>query len=228
MTIRPIGQGGFVVRTKTTEIIIDPYISNIVEKVEVGMNRARLVPAPFAPADVTADAVICTHDHLDHLDTEAAAEMRKGQYFITTAEGKETLASLGQTNVLAVNHGDTVTVGDMELFIVYARHSCDAFGVVVRGEGFTAYFSGDTWYDKKLFAIADMKPDATFICINGRLGNMNTPEAIVTAEKIGARFNIPAHYNMFASNAADPHLFADNVKNSKILEFNVEYDVSQW
>ena len=49
----------------------------------------------------------------------------------------------------------------------------------------------------KLFCIAEYKPDTTIVCINGRLGNMNVDEALVTAKKIGAKINIPNHYDMF-------------------------------
>ena len=95
--------------------------------------------------------------------------------------------------------------------------------LVVQAEGKTLYFSGDTLYDERLFQIAGYHPDITFICINGRLGNMNAEEALVVAEKIGAPVNIPNHYDMFASNSEDPHLFADHIAGGKILEFDRVY-----
>ena len=63
--------------------------------------------------------------------------------------------------------------------------------------------------------------------VNGRLGNMNVDEAVITAERIGAKLNIPNHYGMFASNTEDPTLFTSRVKNSLALEFNEEYDARQ-
>ena len=71
-------------------------------------------------------------------------------------------------------------------------------------------------------AIADEKPDVTLICINGRLGNMNTEEALTVARRIGAKVNIPTHYDMFASNSADPALFAEHIPGGRILPFNEE------
>ncbi len=220
MKIRWIGQSGYVLKTPRTEIIIDPYLSDIVNKVA---GRERLVPAPLDPSKITADAVICTHNHLDHLDTDAAAEMPDDTHFITTSEGKETLANLGKTNVTLLPLGESVIIGDTRITAVYANHTVEAFGVIVEADGKKLYFSGDTLYDEKLFAIADYAPDVTFICINGRLGNMNVEEALVTAKKIGARTNIPNHYGMFASNTEDPHKFADVIDGGLILDFDVEY-----
>lgn len=46
MKIRWIGQSGYVIRTDTTEIVIDPYLSDVVNRVA---NRPRLVEAPLKP-----------------------------------------------------------------------------------------------------------------------------------------------------------------------------------
>ncbi len=220
MTIRWIGQSGYVLKTPQTEILIDPYLSDIVNRVA---GRERLVPAPIDPAQITADAVICTHNHLDHLDTDAVSEMPADTRFITTSEGKDVLAKLGKTNVTVLPLGESVKIGDIKITAVYANHTVEAFGVIAEADGKKLYFSGDTLYDEKLFSIAEYAPDATFLCINGRLGNMTAEEALVTAKKIGARTNIPNHYGMFASNTEDPHKFADFIDGGMILDFDKEY-----
>ncbi len=221
MKIRPIGQSGYIIKTDTTEIIIDPYLSDIVNKLA---NRPRLVEPPIDPKEITADAVICTHDHVDHLDPEAVVLMPKNTHFIATNEGKEKLYSLGCDNVTALNVGNSIKIGDITITAVYANHTVEAFGVIIKAEDKTLYFSGDTLYDEKLFEISKYKPDYTFICINGKLGNMNVEEAIITAQKIGAKTNIPNHYDMFTSNTEDPHKFTNKLDNGLILEFNREYE----
>lgn len=220
MIIKPIGQSGYVIKTDTTEIIIDPYLSDIVNKVA---SRPRLLKAPIDPEKIKANAVICTHNHLDHLDIEAINLMPKTTNFITTNEGKEKLLEIGQKNVSVLNVGDSISVGDIDITAVYAKHTVEAFGVIIKAENKTLYFSGDTLFDEKLFDIAEYKPDYTFICINGRLGNMNVGEAVLTAKKIGAKFNVPNHYDMFASNSEDPKKFTDNIDGGLILEFNKDY-----
>ena len=222
MRIRWIGQSGYVIKTEHTEIIIDPYLSDVVNRVA---GRERLVKAPVAPGEITADAVICTHDHLDHLDVDAVAEMDPSLLYITTYEGKEKLKSLGRTNVHACSEGDSLLIRDVEIMAVHAKHTVEAFGVILKAEGMNLYFSGDTLYDEALFHIADFQPDVTFICINGRLGNMNVDEAVETAQKIGAKRNVPNHYGMFASNTEDPEKFTGRMENGFIMEFDKEYQL---
>ncbi len=224
MKLKFLGQSGYIIKTDNTEIIIDPYLSDIVNE---EANRPRELPVPIKPQDIRADAVICTHNHLDHLDTGAIPEMPKEQFFITTNEGAEKLKTLNRTNVKVLNVGDKIEVGDIQITAVYANHTCEAFGVVLKAENEVLYFSGDTLFDEELFSIAEYNPDITFICINGRLGNMNVREAVSTAQKIGAKVNIPNHYDMFASNSENPNLFTENIKGGKILEFNKEYSIDE-
>ena len=122
--------------------------------------------------------------------------------------------------------GESITVGDCKLTAVFADHTVEAFGLIVQAEGKTLYFSGDTLYHETLFDIAGYHPELAFICINGRLGNMNAQEAVQLANRIGAKVSIPNHYDMFASNSEDPRKFTDVVPHSRVLEFNQEYDIS--
>ncbi len=222
MTVRFLGQSGYVLKTKNSEIIIDPYLSDSVNRVA---GRARLLPVPITPSDISCDAVICTHDHLDHLDPDTVSCINAQQLFVTTNDGKEKLRALGRENAIAMNESESVRFGDFEITAVFADHTVEAFGVIIRAEGKTLYFSGDTLYNEKLFDIAKYRPDATFICINGKLGNMNVEEALDTAKRLGAKLNVPNHYDMFASNSEDPHLFADHIDGGLVMEFDREYQL---
>jgi len=226
MKIRWLGQGGFLVRdnAETTEILVDPYLSDAVNR---NGTCPRQRPVPIEPADIRSDAVICTHDHLDHLDTGAVPDMPADTFFIATYEGCGTLDKLGRHNHRAVREGDTFDVGAFSVRIVYALHTCEAFGVILETDGIRLYISGDTLYDEKLFDIARYKPDITCICINGRMGNMNVGEAVVTAKKIGARLNIPDHYDMFATNMEDPAKFTCEFPEDAVFtpEFDRQYDI---
>jgi len=220
MKIRFLGQSGYVLKTEHTELIIDPYLSDSVNRVA---GRPRLLPLLLQPRDISCDAVICTHNHLDHLDPDTVQQIPAAQYYITTDEGKAHLNVLGRSNVAAFHVGESLTVGDCRLTAVFANHTVEAFGLLVEAEGKTLYFSGDTLYDERLFEIARYQPDITFICINGKLGNMSVNEALLVAQRIGAKVNIPNHYDMFISNREDPHLFSDHIHGGMVLEFNKSY-----
>jgi len=222
MKITWIGQSGYVIKTAQAEIIIDPYLSDVVNRVA---GRERLVEAHIKPEEIRADAVICTHNHLDHLDVDAIARMDKSLLYISTGEGASVLRDMGCTNVVAFREGDSLSVKDVKITAVCACHTVEAFGVVLQAEGLTLYFSGDTLYDEKLFDISRFSPDCTFICINGKLGNMNVDEAVITAKKIGAKVNVPNHYGMFASNTEDPELFTGQIDNGFIMELGKEYSL---
>ena len=45
---------------------------------------------------------------------------------------------------------------------------------------------------------------------------MNVDEALITAKRIGAKINIPNHYDMFASNSENPYLILVKAKNKSI------------
>lgn len=220
MKIRFLGQSGYLLKSGNTEIIIDPYLSDSVNRVA---GRPRTLPIPINPKDIRCDAVICTHNHLDHLDPDTVLEIPTEQYFITTNEGVEELKRLGRKNAAALNVGDSISIGDFNITAVFADHTVEAFGLIVKAENKTLYFSGDTLFNEKLFRIADYKPNLTFICINGRLGNMNVDEALITAKKIGAKINIPNHYDMFESNSENPLLFSEKIEGGFVMEFNREY-----
>ncbi len=222
MKIKFLGQSGYIIKTEKAEIIIDPYLSDSVNRVA---GRPRTLPIPINPQNISCDAVICTHNHLDHLDPDTVKDINNGQFFITTNEGKSELEKFNKTNIAVLNRDESITVGDIELTAVFADHTVEAFGLIVKVENKTLYFSGDTLYNEKLFDIAQYNPDITFICINGRLGNMNVKEALMTAKRIGAKINIPNHYDMFTSNSENPYLFSENIDGGIVLEFNKEYEI---
>ena len=224
MKIRFLGQSGYILKSGNSEIIIDPYLSDSVNRVA---NRPRTLPVPINPQDIKCDAVICTHNHLDHLDPDTVSEIPHNQYFITTNEGVAELKKLGRENAAALNVGDSIKIGDFQITAVFADHTVEAFGLIVKAENKTLYFSGDTLFNEKLFQISEYAPDITFICINGRLGNMNVDEALITAKKIGAKINIPNHYDMFESNSENPLLFSEKIDRGFVMEFDKEYMVSE-
>ncbi len=223
MMLRPLGQSGYELTAGNSRILIDPYLSDIVGRLH---GRPRMLPVP--QVEMACDAVFCTHHHLDHLDPDTAVLFPENQLFYTTAEGCRILNSLSRTQNRPMKTGEEISAGNFTVIPVFAAHTVDAVGLVVKAEGMTFYFSGDTLFDERLFGIGEYKPDVTFICINGQLGNMTCQEAITTAKAIGARVNVPNHYDMFQSNSYDPHAFADHISGGRILPFDQCCDITTW
>lgn len=225
MKITWIGQSGYILNDGKNEICIDPYLSDVVNRVA---NRPRMVPAPLLPEDIKSDVVICTHNHLDHLDTDSIPLMNKENIlFLAPADARNTLLECGVKNYKAFDEGNTFEIGDFELKAVYADHTVPAVGVIVRHNGTTLYFSGDTEYNEKLEKLAEENIDVMFICINGRLGNMNVNEAVNLTKIICPKVGVPTHYGMFASNTENPKLYTSGLACGFEMKFNTEYELTE-
>ena len=93
LKIRWIGQSGYILNDGINEICIDPYLSNVVDRIA---KRGRMVEAPFLPEELKCDAVICTHNHLDHVDIDAIPLMKKeNMLFLAPSDAENTLLECG-------------------------------------------------------------------------------------------------------------------------------------
>ena len=93
MKIRWIGQSGYILNDGINEICIDPYLSNVVDRIA---KRGRMVIAPFMPEKLKSDVVICTHNHLDHVDIDAIPLMKKeNMLFLAPSDAENTLLECG-------------------------------------------------------------------------------------------------------------------------------------
>ena len=225
MNIRWIGQSGYILNDGMTEICIDPYLSNVVDRVA---NRGRMVKAPFSPEELKSDVIICTHNHLDHADIDAIPLMDKSDMlFLAPTDAKQQLIECGVEKYIGFDEGDVYTVGDFELRAVYANHSVPAVGLIIKHPSATLYFTGDTLYDEKLKEVKKHNIDIMFICINGKLGNMNAEEAARLTDLIRPKVGVPTHYGMFESNTEDPRQYTSKVENGFEMKYNTEYCIEE-
>lgn len=223
LRIKWIGQNGYIISDGTTEICIDPYLSNVVDRIA---KRGRMVKAPFSPEELKSNVVICTHNHLDHVDIDAIPLMSKeNMLFLAPDDAKNTLLECGVINFKAFDEGTAVKIGEFELMAVFADHTVPAVGVIVKHNGITMYFSGDTEYNEKLEKLSKYNIDIMFICINGKLGNMNVQEAVKLTKVINPKVGVPTHYGMFESNTEDPKNYTSKLDYGFEMEYNKEYNV---
>ena len=224
MKITWIGQSGYILDDGKTTICIDPYLSDVVNRIA---NRPRMVTAPFLPENFKINVVICTHNHLDHTDIDAIPIMDKGILFLAPSDVEMTLLECGVKNYKPFDEGAVVRIGDFEVKAVFAEHSVPAIGVIVRHSGITMYFSGDTEYNKKLEELKGCNIDIMFICINGKLGNMNVEDAVKLTKIINPKVGVPTHYGMFESNTENPSLYTSELSCGFEMKHNIEYDVAE-
>lgn len=218
LKIKWIGQSGYILSDGKNTICIDPYLSDVVNRIA---NRPRMEQIPIMPGELNADTVICTHNHLDHLDIDAIPQMKKDDaVFYAPSDCKDVLEKLGVVNYQPFNEGAVQQTGEFIIEAVFADHTVPAVGVIIKHSGNTMYFTGDTYYNTKLLK---NKCDILFVCINGKLGNMDIKDAIRLTSEIRPKTAVPNHYGMFESNTENPENF--KVSNRFIMEFNKEYEV---
>lgn len=222
LTIKWIGQSGYIISDGKNEICIDPYLSNVVDRIA---KRGRMVLAPFSPEELKSDVVICTHNHLDHVDIDAIPAMNKNIVFYAPKDCEKTLKDCGVINYNAFDEGSSYKIGEFKITAVYANHTVPAVGVIVNHNGKNLYFSGDTYYDEKLKELKSI--DIMFICINGKLGNMNVIDAIKLTDEIKPKVAVPNHYGMFESNTENPKKFTSKIENSFEMEYNKKYEIRE-
>lgn len=225
LKIRWIGQNGYILSDGEFEICIDPYLSDVVNRIA---NRPRMVKAPFSPEELKSDVVICTHNHIDHVDIDAIPQMKKkNMLFLAPNDARKTLLECGVENFRSFDMGESAKFGDFEIIATFAEHTVPAIGIIVKHKGKVLYFSGDTEYNEELEDLKKHNIDIMFICINGRLGNMNVEEAVKLTEKIDPKIGVPTHYGMFESNTEDPKKYTEAVKRGFEMEYMREYTVSE-
>lgn len=213
--IKWLGQAGYLISIGDVSLCIDPYLSNSVEEIE-GLKR--LVPPPISPADIHVSYMLFTHDHLDHFDEPSLRQISNDStVFIGPKSCMNRLDWIPSEQKIEIARGSSVPLSPLTLRAVFAAHTADSVGYILQeGTQGGIYLTGDTLYDERLLDAKKYSPSALFVCINGKLGNMNYREAAQLALALDVHTAIPHHYGMFAENTEDPALFAALLEHSSI------------
>jgi len=202
MKITWLGQAGLMLETPTATVIIDPYLSNSVEKIQPQNYRRVAVDKSFL--GVKPDFLLFTHVHLDHYDTETApiylANEKKMTVLCPESVWGEARKNGGVHNYVRFDRGTVWTEKELRFTAVGATHSDNAaIGIIIEdlSDGKKYYITGDTLYNHGIFT--DLPDDlyAIFLPINGVGNNMNATDAAAFAKRSGAKYSIPLHFGMF-------------------------------
>lgn len=208
-------QAGFVFKDSAGRVVcIDPYFSDVVEK---RFGFARMMQCPMQAEELDADLLVCTHEHLDHMDVDALPVIAQNPRteFAGPIECHKTFQELGiapeRCHLLAEN--TSVNIGGVKIHGVFADHnphSPDALGIVLDFNGIRVYHTGDTAYRPQEFQPAiELRPDVLIPCINGRFGNLNASEAAQLTRGVQPELCIASHFWMFVAHNGDPALFLE-------------------
>lgn len=209
-----LGQAGLLFEKDGFKIMIDPYLSNSVEKINPQNYRRDPVNESFF--EIKPDVMIFTHNHLDHYDPETAEKL------ITENSGILVLAPRsvwdevrkigGNNNYVLFNRHTSWTKNSIKFTAVKAEHSdITPIGVIIDDGEKKYYITGDTLYNEEIFE--DIPDDiyALFLPINGVGNNMNMTDAARFAKRVNAEVTVPIHIGMFDELSADGFECANKV-----------------
>ncbi len=206
MKIIWLGQAGLMMETGGKIILIDPYLSDSVAKINP-LNYRR-VPVEERFLHIKPDVIICTHNHLDHVDPETLKYYLAGEGSVMvlapSAAWEEVRKFGGKHNYLRFNRHTEITLpakegeDDIRFIAVKAEHSDPhPIGVIIEAEGKRYYVTGDTLYNTEIFDDIPKQIDVLFLPVNGVGNNMNMIDAKRFCERIKPGVAVPIHCGLF-------------------------------
>jgi L-ascorbate metabolism protein UlaG (beta-lactamase superfamily) len=166
------------------------------------------------------DVIAVTHAHGDHsADVVEISKKFPDAEVVAMVELKPWLASQGANvgDLPGINKGGTQEIDGVKFTLTDARHSSgtpdggyggEAAGLVIRTDGKSVYFAGDTCVFGDMALIARLyKPDVAVLPI-GDWFTMGPEEAAVALELLGIPRCVPCHYGTFPLVSGSPEELA--------------------
>ncbi len=207
----------FGIESNRYSVIIDPFLTDN-PKTQV------------KPAEIRADAILVSHGHFDHVGDAVELSKNNKADVIGMYELVEWCKKQGAQGE-GMNIGGRKQFDFGEVQLVSAIHSSGCpdgayggtpCGFILRMEGKTIYFAGDTalTYDMKL--IGEQNNINVALIPIGDFYTMGPVDAATAVEFLKPQMVIPMHYNTFPAIEQDPEDFADKVGDLaqvKIMRF---------
>jgi L-ascorbate metabolism protein UlaG (beta-lactamase superfamily) len=166
-----------------------------------------------------ADAIYLTHGHGDHISGAAPFQQKTGAKVLGMVElcGWLSQNGIAEGDLVAFNKGGTVELDGVRFTMTNAYHSSSApdgtytgepTGVVVRFDGKSIYFAGDTCVFGDMALIGRLyKPDVAVLPIGDHF-TMGPEEAALALELLGDPRCVPCHWGTFGLLTGTPDALA--------------------
>ena len=157
--------------------------------------------------EIQPDYIFLSHCHEDHVADMAVIQKNSSAEVVGIVETAAWVEKQGvdSKKVIAMNFGGTITTSFGTAKMVYALHTNSTpegeyagvpAGYLLKAEGGTIYFAGDTALTMEMQLLADQKLDWAFLPIGG-FYTMDVEDAIKAAKMINCSNIIGIHYNTF-------------------------------
>ena len=216
-----LGQAGLLFEHDGHKIMIDPYLSDSVMK--VNPKNYRRIAVDESIFEIKPDIMIFTHNHLDHYDPETVHRFINSETKLTVlaplSVWQEVRKIGGDNNYVMFNRHTQWSQCGLRFTSVKAEHSDSTpIGIIIDDGERKYYVTGDTLYNEEIFEDIPNDIFAVFLPINGVGNNMNVIDAARFVERIGAAKCVPLHIGMFDNLDANDF----NCKNKVIPEIYKE------
>jgi len=211
------GHSAFRLFDGSTTVLIDPFLSH---------NPA----AKMKPEDVSADYIILTHAHGDHLGDALAIAKQHDATIIAVYELANYCAAKGiKTHDMHIGGGYNFKFGRVKFTIAHHGSSTpdgaymgSPAGAIITIGGKNVYHCGDTglFYDMKL--IGELTPIDLMLVPIGDNYTMGVDDAVKAVELANPKCAVPMHYNTFDVIKADASDFRKKLEgiNKKSIIMN--------
>lgn len=225
MKITWIGQAGIILEIHNKIIVVDPYLSDSVEKINPLNFRRVKVDKTFLT--VKPDYIVLTHEHLDHTDPETLKFYLTDNSKICVLASKNAWNNVrkfgGNNNYVMFNRHTEWSEDGIAFKAVYAEHSDDsAIGVIIEFDDIKLYITGDTLYNSEIFRDLPQNIDIMFLPINGVGNNMNMHDAKRFCEIIRPKYAVPVHCGLFDEIDMNEFQFENKIVPEIYKEIEVE------
>lgn len=227
-----IGHATALVRYARARLLTDPCLARSLYSLR------RMRPATLPPGALESiDVVLISHAHADHFH-RPTLELLDRHVTVVVPAGVRT-RGLRFDNVVEVRAGDGVTVAGLDITAVPAHHRVGflghgrALGYVVRGDGPTVYFAGDTGYFSGFLEVGSrFRPDVALLPISGyrpsalRRDHLSPLDAIYAFEDLGAQLLVPIHHGAFALGyepIAEPLVWLRSLASARHIEEEIAW-----
>lgn len=225
-----LGQMGWCVKTCSHTLYIDLFLS-------LYKNKRNFPPALIAEEIDNADIVLCTHDHIDHIDhpiLPKILEASPGASLVVPKIAVDELVDsdgIERSRIVPAGAGEPLEVGGCRVTPLKAKHESfdysEDYGYpylqyIIEVDGVVLYHAGDTLlYDGMQSELTKWDIDIAFVPINGRdamrfrrncMGCMTWQEAADLCGELNVKLACPGHWDMFSDNSENPYLFTDYLR----------------
>jgi L-ascorbate metabolism protein UlaG (beta-lactamase superfamily) len=225
MRLKYFSHSAFQITTSAgKKILIDPYLDD---------NPT----SPVKSDNVSADYIILTHAHGDHIGDTFKIAKRCDSTVIAVNELANYCSGKGaKAHNMHIGGGYDFEFGRVKFTIAHhgsqtpdGQYAGEPAGIVLTIDGKTIYHTGDTglFYDMKLIGEMD-KIDYMLVPIGDNF-TMGITDAVKAVEFVNPKNVIPMHYKTFPVINAEPSEFKSRIekdgKKCRVMEFGEEIEL---